>query len=144
MSEQPAVRPRLVDVAYWLWLVAAGLLVLFGLLALTASGDTLRTSFVEAGAEPDVADSLVTLLRGTGVLGIAVGLGTGALAGPVRAGHAGFRRAEVALSGVYAVIQVLSVAVGVGQPQMLLCALLMVVAGVLVYRPSVRDWFVRD
>ncbi|MGW4479027.1 hypothetical protein [Rhodococcus triatomae] len=143
MSEQPAGRPRLVDAAYWLWLVAAGLLVLFGLLALTASGDALRASFVEAGAEPDVADSLVTLLRGTGALGIAVGLGTGVLAGPVRAGHAGFRRAEVALSGVYVVIQLLSVAVGVGRPEMLLCALLMAVAAVLVYRPSARDWFAR-
>ncbi|CRK52542.1 conserved membrane hypothetical protein [Rhodococcus sp. RD6.2] len=143
MSEREGARPRPVDVAYWLWLVAAALLVLFGLLALTASGDAVRTHLIEAGAEPDVASSLVTLLRGSGALGIAVGLGTGFLAGPVRAGDARFRRAEVALTGVYVMVQLLAVAVGVGQTQMLLCALLMAAAAVLVYLPSTRDWFVR-
>lgn len=142
MAER-AARPRLVDVAYWLWVVCAALLVLFGLLALTASGDAVREQLLANGAKPDGVDALVSLLRGSGGLAVAVGLGTGFLAGPVRAGHPGFRRAEVALTGVYAVIQLLSMAVGVGQLPTLLTALGMLAAAVLVYLPSARGWFVR-
>lgn len=142
MSER-VTRPRPVEVAYWLWLVSAAMLVLFGLLSLTASGDAVREQLIEGGAEPGDADSLVTLLRGSGGLAVAVGVGAGFLAGPVRAGDARFRRAAVALTAVYAVLQVLSVAVGVGQLPMLLFALVMAVAAVLVYLPSVREWFVR-
>lgn len=142
MSERES-RPRTVEVAYWLWLACAALLVLVGLLSLTASGDAVREQLIAGGVDPGDVDALVTLLRGSGGLAAAVGLGIGFLAGPVRAGHAGFRRAAVTLSGVYAAIQVLSVAVGVGQVPTLLIAVGMVVAAVLVYLPSGRDWFVR-
>ncbi|MFF0817905.1 hypothetical protein ACFYVR_22475 [Rhodococcus sp. NPDC003318] len=142
MAERGA-RPRPVDVAYWLWIVCAALLVLFGLLALTASGDAVREQLLANGVAPDSVDALVSLLRGSGGLAIAVGLGTGFMAGPVRAGHPGFRRAEVALTGVYAVIQVLSTAVGVGQLPMLLTAVGMLAAAAVVFLPSARGWFVR-
>lgn len=142
MSERGA-RPRPVEVAYWLWLVSAGLLVLFGLLSLTASGDAVREQLIEGGVAAGDVDPLVALLRGSGGLAVVVGLGTGFLAGPVRAGDARFRRAAVALTAVYAAIQLLSVAVGVGQLPMLVLALVMVVAAVLVYQKSVRGWFVR-
>ncbi|MGW5073576.1 hypothetical protein [Rhodococcus sp. NPDC004095] len=136
-------RPRPVEVAYWLWLACAALLVLFGLLSMTASGDAVREQLLANGASPDDVDALVTLLRGSGGLAVAVGLGIGFLAGPVRAGDARFRRAAVALCGVYAAIQLVSVAAGVGQLPTLLTAIGMVVAAVLVYLPSGRDWFVR-
>lgn len=136
-------RPRAVEIAYWTWLAAAALLVLFGLLALTASGTAVREQLLAGGADPEGVDALVTLLRGSGGLAVAVGVGVGMLAGPVRAGHPGFRRAAVALSGVYAVIQLLSVVAGVGQVPMLLAGVGLAIAAVLVYLPSCRDWFTR-
>ncbi|MFD4294355.1 hypothetical protein ACFWPA_07065 [Rhodococcus sp. NPDC058505] len=136
-------RPQQVAIAYWLWLACAALLVLFGLLALTASGDAVRDQLLANGADPGDVDALVGLLRGSGALAGAVGVAIGFLAGPVRAGDPRFRRAAVALSAVYTLIQVLSTAVGVGQAPTLMTAIGLVIASILVYLPSARDWFVR-
>ncbi|GAA4486699.1 hypothetical protein GCM10023094_43680 [Rhodococcus olei] len=142
-ADERGARPRAVDVAYWLWLVCAGLLVLLGLLSLTASGAAVREQLLANGADPGDVDALVTLLRGSGALALAVGVGTGFLAGPVRAGDPRFRRAEVALSAVYAAVQLVALAFGVGQLPTMLVAVGMLVAAVLVYLRSAAGWFVR-
>lgn len=134
-------RPRPVEVAYWLWLACAALLVLLGLLALTASGAAVREQLVSGGADAANVDALVTLLRGSGGLALAVGVGIGFLAGPVRAGDRRFRRAVVTLSVVYTAVQVLAMAVGVGQLPTLLVSLGAVTASGLVYQRSAAGWF---
>jgi hypothetical protein len=134
-------RPRPVDVAYWLWLVSAALLVLFGLLALTSPGTAIREQLVERGANPDSVDEFIVLLRGSGAVSLLTGLGVGLMAGPTRAGDARFRRAVVALSAVFFVLQLGLMATGLGQVPTLLVSLLALVASVLVYLRSSAEWF---
>ena len=143
MTAPEVRRPRPVEVAYWLWLVCAALLVLFGLMSLTASGDAVREQFLAHGADPGNVDGLVLLLRGSGGLALAVGVGIGFLAGPVRAGDPRFRRAAAALSAVYAALQVVALAIGVGRPETLMVAVGMVASALLVYLRPVSGWFAR-
>lgn len=137
-------RPRAVSVAYWLWLVAAVLLVLFGLLAVTTSSDEIRRQFVENGNDPASVDSFVLLLRGIGVGSLVVGIVVGLLAGPVRTGDPRFRRALVTLSGVFALLSMATVLLGLTPGVLLIVPILLVIAAVLVYRPGARDWFVHE
>ncbi|MBP1162499.1 hypothetical protein ABIC28_000031 [Rhodococcus sp. PvR044] len=134
-------RPRPVDVAYGLWLVCAALLVLFGLLALTSPGTAIREQLVEHGANPDSVDEFIVLLRGSGAVSLLTGLGVGLMAGPTRAGDPRFRRAVVALSAVFFVLQLGLLATGLGQVPTLLVSLLALVASVLVYLRSSAEWF---
>lgn len=136
-------RPKTVSVAYWLWLAASVILVLFGLLALTSSGDAIRDRLIDGGTDPGNVDSFLMLLRGTGIGSVIVGIAFGLLAGPVRAGDARFRRALVALSGVFALLQIGFVLVGLSPGILLLVPILIVGAGVLVYRASSAAWFER-
>ncbi|MGW6375272.1 hypothetical protein ACWFRB_04295 [Rhodococcus sp. NPDC055112] len=134
-------RPRPVDVAYWLWLVCAALLVLFGLLALTSPGTAIREELVARGANPDSVDEFIVLLRGSGAVSLLTGLGVGLMAGPTRAGDPRFRRAVVALSVVFFVLQLGLLATGLGQVPTLLVSVLALVASVLVYLRSSAEWF---
>lgn len=143
MGDAPT-RPRPVDIAYWLWLFCAALLVLFGLLALTSPGSSIREQLVERGAAPDSVDGFIVLLRGSGAVSLLTGLGIGLMAGPTRAGDLRFRRAVVALSVVFAVLQLGLMATGLGQAPTLLVAVLALVASVLVYLKSATAWFAGD
>ncbi|MFC9787329.1 hypothetical protein [Rhodococcus sp. NPDC127528] len=143
MGDEPT-RPRPVEIAYWLWLASAALLVLFGLLALTTSGSALRETLAERGADPAGVDALVLLLRGSGVVSLVVGLAVGLMSGPTRAGDPRFRRAVVALSVVYALIQCALLLTGLGQAPMLLVSIVLSAASVLVYLRSATGWFVRE
>ncbi|MFC7449316.1 hypothetical protein [Rhodococcus daqingensis] len=134
-------RPRSVDAAYWLWLVCAALLVLFGLLALTSPGTAIREQLVERGANPDSVDAFIVLLRGSGAVALLTGLGVGLMAGPTRAGDPRFRRAVVALSVVFGVLQLGLMAIGLGQAPVLVVAVLALVASALVYLRSAAEWF---
>ncbi|MFE3291072.1 hypothetical protein [Rhodococcus sp. NPDC059234] len=143
MGDAPT-RPRPVEIAYWLWLASAALLVLFGLLAVTTSGSALRETLAGRGADPDSVDALVLLLRGSGVVSLVVGLAVGLMAGPTRAGDPRFRRAVVALSVVYTLLQCALLLTGLGQAPMLLVSIVLSAASALVYLRSATGWFARE
>src|SRR5258705_7149480 len=116
----PSSRPRIVDAAFWLWLISSILLVSFGMLL----------AFSQNNPPP--------LVRGAGALFAVSGLALGYLAGRARMGDAGFRRAAVGL----ALALVLLLAVFSLMSRGLIWALLMIVTilgPVLVIRPSAQD-----
>src|SRR5258707_14681083 len=76
----PSSRPRIVDAAFWLWLISSILLVSFGMLLAFSQNNP------------------PTLVRGAGALFAVSGLALGYLAGRARMGDAGFRRAAVGLA----------------------------------------------
>lgn len=115
-------RPRAVTAAYWLWSVAAVLLIANGLFFVLESG--------------------IRFYQAAGVLWALAGIGLAFVAGRTRLGDARFRRAGVALSialvGLLAIFSVLSHALGG-----LVIMVLLMVAGVLLMRPSAQQWFGR-
>lgn len=136
-------RPRVVTVAYVLWLVAAVLLILVALLTLTVPADQLRTALVGQGATSTDIDSYLSTVRAVGVVSAGFGLALGFLAGPVRAGIARYRAILVVLSLVVA-LALLLVVFGLALFQeLLLVAVILLVACALVYRPAAKEWFSR-
>ena len=115
-------RPRIVNAAFWCWLVAAVLLVAFGLLLAFST------------------DPLPVLFRGVGGLFALSGLGLGYLAGQARLGRKRFRRAAVALSLAIVVILALFTLMSRG-PVWLVVMIVTMVGAVLMMRPSAQEWF---
>lgn len=140
--ESPVVRPTVVAVAYWLWLASAVFLIVACMIALTLPSDQIRESFTTGGATREQIDSFLTVFRGLGVIFGVVGLAVGLMAGPVRGGDRRFRRALVSLSGAAALL--LTFAALVFPFVLLVITIALVVAAVLVYRPSTREWFERE
>lgn len=141
----PDVRPKNVSAAYWIWIACAAILVFFGLLAVTASGDAIREQLADnqhSVGKADNADAFLRLLRGSGAFSLIVGVAVGLLAAPVRSGDDRFRRAMVALSASFGLLQIAGVILGVSPGILLLVPVLLMAAGILVYRPSSNDWFV--
>lgn len=118
----PPQRPRIVEVVFWLWLVAAVALVLLGLLLALHSGN------------------LPALFRGAGVIFAVAGLALGFLAGRTRAGDSRLRRAAVGLSLALVVLLALFT-VMTGGVLWLVPMILTMVGAVLIMRPSAQDWF---
>ncbi|TSD99559.1 hypothetical protein FOS14_12385 [Skermania sp. ID1734] len=129
--------------AYWVWIVAAVLLVLFGLLALTASGEAIRNNLSQSGVGVDKIGALINLLRGNGLICLLVGIAVGLLAGPVRGGDGRIRRALAALSVVFALLEVAAVVTELSPGVLLVVPILLLVAVVLAYRDSASTWFGR-
>jgi peptidoglycan/LPS O-acetylase OafA/YrhL len=118
----PQSRPRVVTAAFWCWVVASLLLVLFGLmLALSRN-------------------NLPLFYRGAGALFILAGLALGYFAGRTRLGYAPFRRAAVGLALALALLLALFSLMTHGIVWLLVMILSMVGA-VLIMRPSAQDWF---
>lgn len=134
-------RPSSVSVAYWLWMFAAVVLVFSGLLIATTSGDVLRTRLVDLGTNADSIDGLIRLIRGIGVVSLLVGVVVGFLSGAVKAGDARYRRALVTLSGIFAVLQIATVLLGLSPTYLLLVPILLITASVVVYRQAAAPWF---
>jgi hypothetical protein len=120
-------RPRAVDVAFWLLVVGAVLLLAGGMLAATLSYDTLRSA-----ALPTVSDQTIRdYLR----------FHRGALVVRTRAGDPRFRRATMGL-GLAIVVLVGVVAVFFGTHIFALLSLLPIIVGTLLLsRPPVAKWF---
>ncbi|MDG3009925.1 hypothetical protein G4X40_07170 [Rhodococcus sp. D2-41] len=135
----PAARPRVVEAAYWLWMLAAGLLIVLALLSLTTSSDAVRERF--ASADAGHVDALVTLLRVSGGVWLFAAVVVGLLAGPVRAGHARLRPVLVGWSVVVAVLLLVQVATGLTTAVLLPVPVLLLIAAVLAYRSSANIWF---
>jgi hypothetical protein len=118
----PSSRPRIVEAAFWIWLLSSVLLVLFGLLLALSQGN------------------LPPLFRGAGVVYALAGLALGYLAGRARQGHAAFRRAGVGLA--LAIVVVLAVFSLMSRGLVwLLVMILAMVGAVLIMRPSAQVWF---
>lgn len=134
-------RPRIVEVAFWLWVLAAVLLILGGLLAVTTSYGTLRHNFPSSVSDADV-HSFVTFYRGAGVICILLGLAVGYLAGRTRAGDRRFRRATVALSFAIVLLVIACVLLmRLVLPFALLAALALIVSAALITRAPASAWF---
>ncbi|MDH6680377.1 tetrahydromethanopterin S-methyltransferase subunit F [Rhodococcus sp. LBL1] len=129
--------PRVVSIAYWIWVLCAAVMVLLGLLAMTTSADAIRE---QLGAD---ADSFVWLLRGIGATSLLFGLAIGFLAAPTRAGSPRLRLVVVVLSSIFALVTIGLSAIGLIAPVLLVIPLLLVVASVLVFREGAREWFRR-
>ncbi|WP_179466249.1 hypothetical protein [Mycolicibacterium vinylchloridicum] len=118
-------RPRIVSIAFWCWLAAAILLMLGGLLTLFSQAP------------------VPVFFRGAGVLWIVSGALLSYLAGRSRGGDTRFRRAAVALSIALAVLLALFSVMTSGLLWLGILILVMV-AAVLVMRPSAQEWYQPD
>ncbi|CCQ15148.1 putative uncharacterized protein [Rhodococcus sp. AW25M09] len=136
--DTPIVRPRVVSAAYWLWLASAVLLIVICMIALTLPADQIRASFSSA----EQGDSFLTVFRGLGVISGLVGLAVGLMSSHVRGGDRRFRRALVSLSGAAAMMLIFAGLVFPFVPLVITVGL--IIAAVLVYRPSAREWFQRE
>jgi hypothetical protein len=118
----PQPRPRVVTAAFWCWLVASLLLIVGGLLAITAPV------------------ALLAVFRGAGVITALAGAGMAFLAGRSRQGDTRFRRAAVVLSLTIVVLIALIAVVGVVHMLTLLAVLPLIAGTVLMTRPAAASW----
>ena len=142
-ATSPPQRPRIVDVAFWLLLLGAALLLGTGLVVATVGFDQLRAVAPETFTD-DQLRSYLMFRRATGLLYALAGAGLAFLTGRIRGGQVTYRRATVALGLVtVAVVAVLTVIVGTGVAPLI--ALLPVLVGVvLLTRPTAAGWFTDD
>lgn len=128
-------RPQIVDVAFWLLLIGAALLIGTGLLVATVSFDLLREVAPDTMTD-DQLRSYLMFRRGAGVLYALAGAGLAFLTGRLRGRPVQYRRATVALGLVtVAVVAALTVIVGTGVVPLI--ALVPVFAGALLLtRPA--------
>ena len=133
-------RPRVVDVAFWSWLVAAVFLVIGGVLPQLLSFATVRNA-----AAPTVSDqqihSWLLLHKGAGVVGVLLGLAVGYLAGRTRRGDKRFRRATVTLSLAVVALLALGWLAAVVTIYALPAIIALIVAVGLITRPNASAWF---
>ncbi|OBF28672.1 hypothetical protein [Mycobacterium sp. ACS4331] len=136
----PPARPRIVDIAFWLLVLGAVLLMFGGMIALATNFDAVRAVVPDSVSDDTVRDYL-TLHRGAGVFCVVVGLSLAYVAGRTRSGDARFRRAAIALS-IAAVVLVGLLAVFAGVHGVALLALILVMgSAVLLTRPAAAEWF---
>jgi hypothetical protein len=136
----PNPRPRVVEAAFWSWLVAGVLLLACGFMSLSVNVERLRA----AAAKPipdEHAHRFVLYYHFAGDLWFALGLAVAYLAVRTRQGNRRFRRANMVLSLVAIVLLIVwEVYAGFLSPG-LLATLVLMVAVVLMTRPAARDWF---
>ena len=139
-SPPPASRPRAVEVAFWLLIVGAVMLVVGGLLAATMGFDNIRSVAPDSVSDEQVHNYL-TFHRGSGVICVLTGVALGFLTGRMRLGDARFRRATIVLALVTVVLVGL-VAVFAGIHILSLVGLLPIIVGALLLtRPAAAEWF---
>lgn len=139
MSAQP--RPRSVQVAFWAWLAAAILLVLAGLLLVSAQPESAHGQ-MQASVSEDQMRVLVWFARGVGALYIVSGLAVGYLAGRTSRGDKRFRRAAVALSyAIVLLVAVFALLFQIYPMPVLLAMIALLVAAVAATRDSADAWF---
>jgi peptidoglycan/LPS O-acetylase OafA/YrhL len=112
--------PRIVEVAFWCWVAAAVLLILFGLLIAAATAPAF--------------------FRGAGVIFAVAGGGLAYMAGRTRRRDSRFRRAAVALA-VALVVLLLMFAVQVHGPVWALIAIPLLAGVIAATRPAATTWF---
>ncbi|WP_422742299.1 hypothetical protein ACN27E_14160 [Mycobacterium sp. WMMD1722] len=145
MSASPTPsRPRIVDIAFWLLIGGAVLLILGGLLAATVSYETARSAIGSEVSNEQVRDYL-TVYRGMGIGSVLAGGALAFVSGRARRGDPNFRRATIGLAlAVALVLVLLAVGAGVAQPITLLSLLPIAAGAVLLTRRAATQWFARE
>jgi hypothetical protein len=118
----PPVRPRVVDAAFWCWIGAAILLVIFGLLV------------ASAGAPNPL------FYHSAGVVLAVAGVAIGWLAFLTRQGGNRFRRAALAVTFVVAGLVMAFTVFTRGLVWLAILGLLLA-AATLITRPPAQEWF---
>ncbi len=133
--------PRIVQVAFWCWVLAAVFLVLGGVLSVTTGFGTLRERFPSSVTDDQIR-SFLTFYRATGVVCIVLGLVVAYLAARIRNGDKRFRRAGIALSFA-AVVLLLACAVllRIVLPLIPLTLIALIAAPVAATRDKATAWF---
>lgn len=134
-------RPAAVDVAFWLWIASAFLLILFGLINVSSASYALREQFADQGVASANIDIYVTFVRISGCVFLLTGLAVGALAYPTRSGKASIRRGLVIVSAIFAVAQTALVIAGISTSLALVVPVMMMCACAAIYRETTRSWF---
>jgi hypothetical protein len=145
MSASPVPpRPRIVEVAFWVLIAGAVVLIGGGLIAATVSFDTARAAVSSQMSDDRLRDYL-TLYRGIGIGSVLAGGALAFLAGRARKGHVQFRRATIGLAmAIVVVLMLLAAGAGVGQPVILLSILPIVTGAVLLTRRGASDWYSQE
>ncbi|KMO76045.1 hypothetical protein [Mycolicibacterium obuense] len=139
----PASRPRLVDAAFWCFMGGAVLMIVGGLMSATATFDAARLA-IPADVSDERVRNYLTVYRLIGVGSVVAAAALAFLAGKARGGDSRFRMATLGLAfAVVAVVLLLAVGLGVGQPLILVAALPVLVGAALMTRPSARAWYDR-
>lgn len=120
----PQQRPRVVTVAFWCWVVAAVTLMMLGLLSLSAA-------------------NVPPLIRGAGAVFFVAAAALAYLSGRTGRGDRRFRRATVGLSLALVALLALYTLISSGIAWALPMVLILV-AAVLVMRPSAEPWFTSE
>ncbi len=142
-------RPRIIDLSYWLWLVACLVGVITAAATLRYFGDLQDAMFSiverqfpdEARAtNAEVATAAVAILIGAGVLVILVQM---AMAMAMHSGRGWARFALIlpALLGVLYSITVFGTAPAMTKVGLLAATVLMVIAVIPMFLPGARAWF---
>jgi hypothetical protein len=144
MSASPTPsRPRVVDIAFWLLVSGAVLLLLGGLLAATVAYETARSAIGSEVSNEQVRDYL-TVYRGMGIGSVLAGGALAFVAGRARRGDPNFRRATVGLALAIALVLVLlATGGGVAQPITLLSLVPIAAGTILLTRRGAAAWFDR-
>ncbi|UXA18667.1 hypothetical protein [Mycobacterium sp. SMC-4] len=140
-SPSSAGRPRVVDVAFWICIAGAVVLIVGGLMAASATFDAARSAIPDDVGDDQVRTYL-TIYRTTGIGAVLLGGASAYLAGQARRGDARFRRALVGLTWATVVVVVLlAIGIGVAQPLILLAQLPLLIGALLFVRPAASRWF---
>ena len=118
-------RPQAVKVAFWCWVVAAGLRM----------GGGRRTATAE------VPPAYRNLVLGFGAITAVAGAAMAFCAGRARRGDNRFRRAAVALSMAVVIVVGLLALLGVAQLLSLVALLPLIAGTVSITRPPAQSWF---
>ncbi len=137
-------RPRALNVAFWLLVVGAVLLMAGGLLAITVGYDMLRQALPPSYSDQAIHQLLI-FRRGAGVICLLAGAGLAFLIGRTRGtGDVRFRRATLGLGlTIIVLVGLLQVFVNIGLVA-LLSLLPIIVGTLLLSRPAVAGWFDAD
>lgn len=122
MDSPAPPRPRVVEVAFWLLVVAALALITTGLVVVFSSSP------------------LPAFFRGAGVLFAVAGAALAFVAGRTRGGDARFRSATIGLA--LALVVLLALFSLFSRGLWLLIMVVLMVAAILLLRPAAHDWFV--
>ncbi|BBY73750.1 hypothetical protein MPRF_06490 [Mycolicibacterium parafortuitum] len=140
----PPERPRVVDLSFWCFMVGAVIMIVGGLMALTATYEVARAAIPDTVSDEDVRNYL-TIYRGTGIGSVLAAGALAFLAGRARRGDARFRLATLALAfATLVVLGLLALGIGVAQPLILLGLLPVVIGALLAVQPSARQWYQRE
>lgn len=137
----PSRRPRLVDIAFWCFIVGAVIMIVGGLMAGATDYDTARAVLPSTFSDDQVQNYL-TLYRASGIGSAVAGVALAFLAGRTRRGDGRFRLALLGLVfATFVVVVMLALGFGVAQPVVLLSLLPVLVGSALLTMPAARSWF---